>query len=153
MKTRHFLAGIMLAALFLPAGLTLAQAGPGNGACRNSAFNQPYDPSTVETLTGVVRAVEHVASESGPCVGVHLAVDVNGERLAVHLGPSWFIDNQDQTFAVGDDIVIVGARIVKDGMPAVIAATVKRGDQELKLRDDAGFPVWRGWRRGQRLNG
>lgn len=39
------------------------------------------------------------------------------------------------------------SKIAFGGKPALIAAQVKKGDEVLKLRDDAGFPVWSGWRR------
>jgi hypothetical protein len=42
-----------------------------------------------------------------------------------------------------------GSRVTFDGKPAIIAATVRKGDEELALRDAAGRPVWSGWRRRQ----
>jgi hypothetical protein len=47
-----------------------------------------------------------------------------------------------------DKVEVTGSRITFDGKPAIIAAEVKKGDEALKLRDDNGFPVWSGWRRG-----
>jgi hypothetical protein len=38
------------------------------------------------------------------------------------------------------------AGVTLGGNPAIIATEVKKGDEVLKLRDDAGFPVWSGWR-------
>jgi hypothetical protein len=34
-----------------------------------------------------------------------------------------------------------------EGKPAIIAAEIKKGDETLRLRDDAGVPAWSGWRR------
>jgi len=42
---------------------------------------------------------------------------------------------------------VKGSRFTLGGKPAIIAAEVKKGDEVLKLRDDAGFPMWIGWRR------
>ncbi|WP_421656575.1 hypothetical protein [Leptothermofonsia sp. ETS-13] len=46
-----------------------------------------------------------------------------------------------------DAIEVRGSRITFDGQPILIAAEVKKGDQVLTWRDDAGIPVWAGWRR------
>ncbi|HEU4344281.1 MAG TPA: hypothetical protein VFU31_22205 [Candidatus Binatia bacterium] len=46
-----------------------------------------------------------------------------------------------------DRVEVKGARITFEGKPAIIASEVKKGDEVLRLRDDAGFPVWAGWRR------
>jgi hypothetical protein len=65
----------------------------------------------------------------------------------VHLGPGWYIENQDVKIAPKDSIEVKGSRIILDGKPAIIAAEVKKGDDVLVLRDVSGFPVWSGWRR------
>jgi hypothetical protein len=112
-----------------------------------------YDPSTVEEIRGTVRSVEMQPSQNGPGYGVHLTLAVGDETVPVHLGPSWFIDNQDQHLAQGDEVEIVGSRVTRGGAAFVIAREVRRGDDVLVLRDTAGYPVWRGWRRSGRGRG
>ena len=46
-----------------------------------------------------------------------------------------------------DSVEIKGSRVTFEGKPAIIAAEVKKGGETLTLRDDAGLPVWSGWRR------
>jgi hypothetical protein len=65
----------------------------------------------------------------------------------VHLGPGFYIENQDVKLQAKDKVEVKGSRVTFDGKPAIIAAEVKKGDEVLKLRDDAGFPAWIGWRR------
>jgi hypothetical protein len=79
--------------------------------------------------------------------GVHLTLKTEKETLPVHLGPSWYIENQDLQIEPGDKIEVKGSRIAFEGKPAIVAAEVRRGDDLLKLRDDAGVPFWAGWRR------
>lgn len=139
----------ILAAVLLLAGLVLtvdawAQRG-----------DRMYDPSTVETVNGVVASIERVTPmQMQDCCGgqgVHLTLTTNDdETLSVHLGPAWYLDNQAVQIAAGDEITVRGSRITYAGAPALIAANVTRGDDTLMLRDDQGFPRWRGWRRGQR---
>ena len=44
-----------------------------------------------------------------------------------------------------DKVEIKGSRVTMQGQPVLIAAEVKKGDETLKLRDDAGIPLWAGW--------
>lgn len=69
------------------------------------------------------------------------------ETIAVHLGPDWYIENQDVEITPMDKIEVKGSRIAFEGKPAIIASEVKKGDDILWLRDASGFPVWSGWRR------
>lgn len=65
----------------------------------------------------------------------------------MHLGPSWYIENQDLTIAPADKMEAKGSRITFEGKPAIIASEVKKGDDVLMLRDASGVPLWSGWRR------
>ena len=65
------------------------------------------------------------------------------ETIAVHLGPSWYIDKQTPKIETNDTITVTGSRVTVDGKPAIIAAQVKKGNEILKLRDENGIPVWR----------
>lgn len=112
------------------------------------AYGKMYDPKTVETVKGEVVKVDLVAPMKGMSAGVHLALKTDTETISVHLGPSWYLENQDVKLQPKDTIEITGSRVTLVGKPAIIAAQVKKGDETLKLRDDAGFPVWSGWRRG-----
>jgi hypothetical protein len=69
------------------------------------------------------------------------------ETLSVHLGPVWYLENQDIKIEAKDKIEVKGSKITFEGKPAIIAAEVRKGDDVLKLRDEAGFPSWSGWRR------
>jgi len=113
-----------------------------------SQYNRMYDPKTVETLSGEVVSVDETPSMRGmSSYGVHLLLKTEKEAISVHLGPGWFIENQDIPIAPDDKIEVKGSRITFEGEPALIAAEVVKGNEVLKLRDDNGFPVWSGWRR------
>ncbi len=79
--------------------------------------------------------------------GIHMNVKTDKETISVHLGPSWYLENQDLKIEPKDKVEVKGSKIMFDGKPAIIAAEVRKGDEVLRLRDDAGFPVWSGWRR------
>jgi hypothetical protein len=69
------------------------------------------------------------------------------ETVPVHLGPAWYVENQDSTIEPGDKIGVKGSRITFQEKSAIIAAELRKGEEVLKLRDEAGIPMWAGWRR------
>lgn len=110
-------------------------------------YNRMYDQKTVETISGEVVSVDKITPTKGMYYGVHLMVKTGKETISVHLGPGWFIESQDVKIEPKDKIEVKGSRITYQGKPAIIAAEVKKGEEILKLRDDAGIPVWVGWKR------
>ncbi len=115
--------------------------GPGN------QYGRMYDPKTVETIRGEVVRVDKITPLRAMSFGIHLAVKTEKENISVHLGPVWFIENQDIKIELKDKIEVKGSRIIFQGNPAIIATEVKKGEFILKLRDKSGFPAWSGWRR------
>jgi hypothetical protein len=79
--------------------------------------------------------------------GVHLTLKTDKETVSVHLGPGWYIENQDVKIEPKDKVEVTGSRVTFDGKPAVVAAEIKKGDESIKLRDESGYPVWTGWRK------
>jgi hypothetical protein len=112
------------------------------------AFGRMYDPKTAETVKGTVVSVDRVAPMKGMNAGLHLVVKSDAETISVHLGPSWYLENQDVKIQQGDVVEVKGSRVTIAGKPALIAAEVKKGEATLRLRDETGIPVWTGWRRG-----
>lgn len=119
----------------------------GRGWGAGSAYCRMFDVQTVDTLSAEVVRVESITPMKGMSYGVHLVVRVAQETLSVHLGPAWYIENQDTEIGAKDSIDIVGSRITFGGEPVIIAAEVRKGDEVLKLRDKNGVPIWSGWRR------
>lgn len=134
---------VLLGILAVPAAY--AQRGGGWGA--GSQYDRMFDTSTVQTVGGEVVSVDKFTPASGMSSGVHLLVKTATETISVHLGPSWFIENQDTKIAPKDKIEVKGSRVTYKGKPAIIAAEVKKGDDVLRLREANGVPVWAGWRK------
>jgi hypothetical protein len=115
-------------------------------------YYQPFNPSTVETIEGeVLNITYHPGKYSADSLGVHMTVKTDEETIAVHLGPNWYLEQQEE-INKGDQVLITGSRITFKNKPAIIAAEVTRGQMTLQLRNQKGFPVWRGWRQGKRMN-
>jgi len=111
-------------------------------------YGRMYDAKTIETISGEVVKVDRITPMHGMSAGVHLVVKTDKGDVSVHLGPQWYLENQDVKIEPKDKVEITGSRVTMQGKPAIIAAEVKKGDQVLKLRDEAGMPAWAGWRRG-----
>jgi hypothetical protein len=133
-----------MSALVLLLALTLAcgsekqgDLGPGG----REGYDRMYDPKTVETVSGEVVSVDKII-DRGTSYGVSLTLKTSKETILVYLGPDWFIEKQDLTFAPKDQVEITGSHITYQGKPAIIAAQVKKGDKSLKLRDPGGVPGW-----------
>lgn len=112
-----------------------------------SQYGRMYDPKTVETIAGEVVSVERITPTKGMSYGVHVVVKTDKDNVSVHLGPGWYLENQDVKIEQKDKIEIKGSRVTFQGKPAIIAAEVKKGDETLQLRNENGFPVWSGWKR------
>lgn len=140
-------------AILLAALSSYAQPRPGmmwrgsGGWGPGTPYNKMYDPKAVETISGEVTSIDRITPNKGMAAGIHMNVKTDKETVSVHLGPSWYLENQDVKIEPKDKVEVKGSKVTFAGKPAILAAEVKKGDEVLKLRDDNGFPVWSGWRR------
>jgi|WetSurMetagenome_2_1015567.scaffolds.fasta_scaffold115294_1 hypothetical protein len=119
----------------------------GGGWGAGTPYSRMYNPKTVETISGEVVSIDKITPMKDMYYGVHAVIKTDKETISVHLGPGWYIENQDVKIAPKDKIEVKGSRITFEGKPAIIAAEVKKGDDVLMLRDAGGLPAWSGWRR------
>ncbi len=149
-RTTTALTATVLTLLFL--SISFAQGGMhwkgGGGWGMGSQYGRMYNPGTVETIRGQVERVDTFMPMKGMSQGVHLQVRTDSGPVSVHLGPAWYLENQDVKIQPKDSIEITGSRVTFDGKPAVIAKEIKKDGEVLALRDDNGYPLWSGWRKG-----
>ena len=69
------------------------------------------------------------------------------EVFPVYLGPSWYIEVPSQpTHPIfGDTVTVSGSRVTRSGETFLIAMTVTRGKDVLRLRDKDGIAAWVAW--------
>lgn len=142
------------AALILPFLYAAAWAQPGSGSGdvgwgRHGRYQGLFNPKTVETSRGQVVAVDTFSIGHGGRPGLHLKLKRSKDTIAVHLGPVWYLENQDASFATNDSVTVTGSKVTFDGKPAIIASEVAKGPEVLTLRDPKGMPFWSGWKRRQ----
>ncbi len=149
-KIMTLIAMVTILSFTLPSE-ALAQRGIGSrgggGWGPGTSYASMYNPRTVGTFAGEVLSVDQITPMQGMSYGICIVLKTNKETISVHLGPGWYIENQDVTIASKDKVEVKGSRITFEGKPTLIAAEVKKGDQVLTLRDANGLPVWSGWRR------
>jgi hypothetical protein len=95
-----------------------------------------------------------VSFDKHECMGckttyTELVVEMEGKKMTVRLGPSWYIDNQDDLLEKGDVVKIWASKVAHGDEKMLVAGKIVKGDDVLVLRDKEGLPVWRGWRRGE----
>ena len=155
MKKLSLMAGILgvLAFLMAPPSWAQQQVPPAAPAIpATPKASKLYNPQAVETLTGSVAAVNrHASKRTGKPARVAMVLQTNQGAVKVHLGPADYIDQQALKLAVGDQVEVKGVKLSRLKAPTFIAGEVRKGDQVLKLRDDAtGRPLWL---KGKKRNG
>jgi sporulation protein YlmC with PRC-barrel domain len=119
------------------------------GPEREDRYTKIFDPKTIRSISGQVIKVDRVP-EPGYGVEIRLTVFIGKkEILPVYLGPAFYIVGSDQVkhFKLGDKVTVSGSQGTRGGEPFMIAMTVKRGNEVLRLRDKDGNPEWIGWKK------
>ena len=119
---------------------------PGPG--REDPYKKIFDSKTIKTISGQVIKVVQVP-EPGFGMEIRLTVFMdNKEVLPVYLGPAFYIVGSDQAnhFKIGDQVTVTGSQVTHGDEPFMLATTVKRGNEVLRLRDKDGTP-WVGWKK------
>ena len=136
-----------------PAGFDYDYPGYGYGMYlgpeREDPYKKIFDSKTIKTISGQVIKVDQVP-EPGFGMEIRLTVFIdNKEVLPVYLGPAFFIVGSEQAnhFKIGDQVTVSGSQAARGGEPIMIAMTVKRGNEVLRLRDKDGNPEWIGWKK------
>jgi hypothetical protein len=131
-RARKIVERIMrLPALLLCAGAAVA------------AFAQPPIASNpVVTIDGTIRKVQLAPGQGMP----YLEVEVKDAVTKVYLGSMRYLMEQDFNPKAGMPVTVNGYKNEAD----IIAITVTLPSEKktLKLRDEKGWPLWRGGRRG-----
>jgi len=120
---------------------------PGPG--REDPYKTIFDSKTMKTLSGRVIKVDQVPERGfGTEMRLTLFTDKK-EVLPVHLGPAFYIAGSEQAkpFKIGDQVTVTGSQVTRGGEPFMLATTVKRGNEVLRLRDKDGTPEWVGWKK------
>jgi DNA/RNA endonuclease YhcR with UshA esterase domain len=101
-----------------------------------------YDASDEVTVQGVVQDVQQFYCPISGEVGTHLMVKTENGTVQVHVAPTRFLLSNNLSFSKGDQIQVVGSRIIYQGQSALIARTATRGAETIAFRETNGRPMW-----------
>jgi len=110
-------------------------------------YKSIFDSKTIKTISGQVIKVDQIYQ---PGVGLEMRLTVfvdNKDVLPVYLGPASYIVGfeRGKDFKIGDKVTVTGSQVAVRGELFMLATTVKRGNDALRLRDKDGTPQWVGW--------
>ena len=108
----------------------------------NSPYGMMFNPETVETFETEVIRVDRFVPMTGMTEGIELIINLEGNPAPVHLGPSWYLENQDFNIQEGDTVEITGSRTEMGSLPGIIATKIVSPEGTLNLRNELGSPVW-----------
>ncbi len=122
----------------------MGQGWMGNSPGRKGQYSRSmYDPSRVETIQGTVTEIQ--GGNRGMPHGMYLVIKTNTETLGLHVGPIWYLDQQNFQIQPNDVVEVTGTRVNWGGQQSLIVGEIKKGNQTLQLRDANGYPRWMGW--------
>ncbi len=101
-----------------------------------------YDPSRVKTFEGTITEIQPGNWENRMSQGVHLLMKTNTETLELHLGPVWYLEQQNFQIKPNDSLEVKGMRVKRGRQSILIVGEIKKGNQTLQLRDENGYPRW-----------
>ncbi len=83
----------------------------------------------------------HLCPISGG-LGSHLVVKTADGTLEVHLAPTKFVNEYQLILARGDNIEVLGSKVMIEGKEALLARQITRGEETFVFREANGKPVW-----------
>ena len=122
---------------------------PGPGRKDQDPYKNIFDSKTIKTISGQVIKVDQIY-QPGVSLEMRLTVFVDNKNvMPVYLGPAFYIVGfeRGKEFKIGDKVTVTGSQVTVRGELFMLATTVKRGNDALRLRDKDGTPQWVGWKK------
>lgn len=127
--------------------LTFVLTGFGAVLCTAQPSQPPIASNPVVTVEGKIQKVQIAQGQGMPYIEL-----LSGESVfKVYLGPVRFLMEQDFNPKAGMQVTVKGYKMNPDLV--AISVTVPSEKKTLKLRDDKGWPVWRGGMMGRGMMG
>ena len=140
-----------LAGLGLALAVGLAAAASAQTSAGGAQAGPIYDTKTENTITGTIERVDTVSPPEGrgrrSMGGTHLVLKSGSESIAVHVGPTAYLEKEKIVLAAGDTVKILGSRVTIDNEPVLLVREISKGESTWTLRNAAGRPLWCGGRR------
>ncbi len=110
------------------------------------AQQMPAGAASVVEIRGTIQQTQILPGQGMP----YLVVSQAKQSVRVYLGSMRYLIEQNFNPKVGQEVTVKGFKAADGGVVASTVA-ITGSDRVLKLRDDNGWPLWRGgMRRGPR---
>lgn len=111
----------------------------------DSPYGRLFDTKTMATVTGEVLEMKQIFMTDKKVQCTHLLLLTKNDTLNVHLGPMWYVDQQDLKIKVNDTLEITGSQVTYEGHPVLVASRIVRGKESMNFRNSDGYPFWSRW--------
>ena len=101
-----------------------------------------YDSSDEASVQGIVQDVQQFYCPISGEQGTHLILKTENGTVQVHVAPTRFLRSNNLSFSRGDELQVVGSRIMYQGHEAMIARSTTRKGQTVAFRKPNGRPLW-----------
>lgn len=106
-------------------------------------YKAHFDPSKVETLSGEVEEVMRVKYPDNDCYLIAIiSTSTNKSRVALNLGPAWYLEEKDFTVNEGDEVQVKGSKLRVNGRNVMIVEDLTVDGKTLNIRDKEGSSLW-----------
>lgn len=101
-----------------------------------------YAPTSEQTMRGWVVETKDFQCPVTGTVGSHITVKNELATIEVHLAPASFMKQYEINIRKGDNVTVVGSKIMFEGKSALVAKSVAIGNETYNFRDQSGRPLW-----------
>ena len=106
-----------------------------------NVYEKMFNPEKIESVSGRILRVEF--SE-----GLQLVIYSDAKKpVLVALGPNEYFGGEEKYLRPGDKVTVTGSMVIVDDTPLLIATKVREGNEQLKIRNNEGHPLWMGWQK------
>lgn len=106
-------------------------------------YKGEFDAKNVESVSGEVEEVLRIQYPDKDCYLIAIiSTSGNGGRMALNLGPTWFLEEKDFTVNEGDEIQVKGAKMRTNGRYLLVVTELTMDGKTLNIRDKEGSPLW-----------
>lgn len=102
-----------------------------------------YNAAAEVAVNGVVQETREFFCPVSDDQEIHLVLRAGDQDLMVHSGPARFLRSQEVHFSNGDQVKVIGSRVVFQGQEALLAREITRGTEVVILRDHQGQAIWK----------
>ncbi len=101
-----------------------------------------YDPATEVKIKGVIAEVKDFECPVSGGIGAHITLKAGDKNVLVHIALSKFLKDYEMSFAKGEEIEVLGSKVMMDGEEVILAREITRGQNTFMFRDNKGKPLW-----------